>query len=150
MWNSDKSTRLSTVCTKIIMALVIAFAVAFPLIRKKTALAEYLVVSNNEINYIVPILYLCCIIALVALFSLYKLLSNIRSENIFIKENVTMLRRISWCCFIAAAVLLFGSFFTLTFFLLSVMAGFIGLILRVVKNVFEAAVHLKTENDFTI
>jgi hypothetical protein len=36
------------------------------------------------------------------------------------------------------------------FLLLSIMAGFLGLILRVVKNVFEAAVELKAENDYTI
>ena len=30
------------------------------------------------------------------------------------------------------------------------MAAFLGLILRVVKNVFSEAVRIKTENDFTI
>ena len=30
------------------------------------------------------------------------------------------------------------------------MAGFLGLVLRVVKNVIEEAVALKAENDFTI
>ena len=40
--------------------------------------------------------------------------------------------------------------FSLIFLLVAAAAAFVGLILRVVKNVFEQAVTLKDENDFTI
>lgn len=150
MWSSVKSVKLSTLFTKIVILLVVAFGIALPFVIRKTSLAESFILKGNEIGYILPVIYICCIIALVALWSLNRLLTNIKNEVIFVGKNVQILRIISWCCFLAAAVLIFGSFFSLLFFLLSIMIGFIGLILRVVKNVFEAAVNLKTENDYTI
>lgn len=150
MWNSVKSIKLSTIFTKVVIVLVIAFAAALPIINKKASLSHQLMLNANEVVYILPIIYICCIFALVALWSLNRLLTNIQKENVFVSDNVKILRVISWCCFLAAFVLIFGSFFSLLFFLLSIIVGFVGLILRVVKNVFEAAVHLKTENDYTI
>lgn len=150
MWDSIKSVKLSAIFTKVVMVLVVAFAIAMPILRNRTALSEQFTIGSNEITYIMPIIYLCCALALAALFSLDQLLFNIRHGKVFIEKNVSILRRISWCCLIAALILLFGSFFSMVFLLLAVMAGFIGLILRVVKNVFEAAVALKAENDFTI
>ena len=150
MWNSIKSVKLSTIFTKVVMVLVMAFAVVLPVVMKKTSLNEMFVINGDEINYILPVIYACCVIAIVALILLDKLLTNIKRDVIFIAGNVGLLRAISWCSFIAALILIFGAFFSLTFLLLAVMAGFIGLILRVVKNVFEAAVNLKAENDYTI
>lgn len=150
MWNSVKSIKLSTIFTKVIIGLVIILACALPFIVKKTSLAEMFMLNTSELSKVLVIIYICCAIALVALYSLNKLLSNISREIVFVKQNVDILRRISWCCFIVALVLLPGSLFSLVFFMLSVMAGFVGLILRVVKNVFEAAVRLKDENDYTI
>jgi hypothetical protein len=132
------------------MILVIALAIALPILRKQTAISPHFILSDTEIGYAMPIIYLCCAIALIALVSLDQLLFNIKNGIVFEARNVHILRRISWCCLIAALVLLVGSFFSLVFLLLSVMAGFMGLILRVVKNVFQAAVDLKAENDFTI
>lgn len=150
MWNSVKSVKLSTVFTKIVIVLVMAFAVALPFIMKQTELIDRFMISTDELNYILPIIYLCCAIALIALWNLNRLLVNIKNELVFVEKNVRILRAISWCCLLAAVVLIFGSFFSLVFLLLSVMAGFVGLILRIVKNVFEAAVDLKNENDYTI
>ncbi len=150
MWNSIKSVKLSTIFTKVVMVLVVAFAIALPVIKSEAPLAEQFMLSSNEINYAMVIIYICCVFALIALFSLDQLLFNIKVGKVFIYKNVAILRRISWCCFIAALVLIPGAFFSLVFLLLAVMSGFMGLILRVVKNVFEAAVALKAENDFTI
>ena len=36
------------------------------------------------------------------------------------------------------------------FFFVAIAAGFVGLIVRVIKNVFAEAIALKDENDFTI
>ena len=85
-----------------------------------------------------------------ALLWLHKLLSNINDSRVFVAENVTLLRRISWCCFLAAGITLVSSRFYLVFLLISVAAAFMGLILRVVKNVIQQAVILRTENELTI
>ena len=75
----------------------------------------------------------------------------VRRRQVFTDQAVSCLRTISWCCFIEAGlfvvngVLFFGIDLVLAF-----VAGFLGLVLRVVKNVIEEAVALKAENDFTI
>jgi len=90
-----------------------------------------------------------------ALYGLIRLLLNIRKDKVFVRENVTYLRRISWDCFGVAAVAIVGGFLyhdlPITFFwLMAFIAAAIGLVLRVVKNVMEAAVELKAENDLTV
>ena len=150
MWNSVKSLRLSSIFTKMVMLLVIAFAIALPVFKVRVLMIRGLIFGESEINYVIAIIYICCLLALVALFFLNQLLANIRMGIVFEEKNVKILRRISWCCFFVALVLAVGLIFSMVFLFLSVMAGFVGLILRVVKNVFEAAVELKAENDFTI
>ena len=90
-----------------------------------------------------------------ALYGLIRLLLNIKGGKVFVTENVTYLRRISWDCFGVAAVAIVGGFlyhdlpFTV-FAVLALIATTIGLVLRVVKNVMESAVELKSENDLTV
>jgi hypothetical protein len=96
------------------------------------------------------ILYFCCIPAMTALICLHILLQNIKNEKVFILKNVKLLRAISWCCFATAFIMVFAMYYYFLFGLMAVAVAFIGLILRVVKNVIEEAVHIKTENDFTI
>jgi Protein of unknown function (DUF3036). len=95
-------------------------------------------------------IYACSVPGLVALFSLDRLLANIKKKNVFIAKNVKHLRVISWCSFAVSAILFVSGFYYLLFLLVAVAAAFFGLILRVVKNVIEQAVTIKDENDFTI
>ena len=147
-WNSDRSLKLSIWCTRLAMILVlICGALSSPIV------SWYLGVSGKAPELHRPImitLLICCIPAMGALVWLHKLLSNIGNEEVFIDENVTLLRRISWCCFLAAAIALVSSRFYLVFLLISVAAAFMGLILRVVKNVIQQAVIIKAENELTI
>jgi hypothetical protein len=99
---------------------------------------------------IIVVMLLCCIAALAALFSLDRLLSNIRKEEVFTEKNVRLLRIISWACFAVAIAMFVGCIASISFFVIAILACFVGLILRVVKNVISAAVALKDENDFTI
>ena len=70
---------------------------------------------------------------------------------LFTTEAVSCLRTISWCCFIEAVLcLLTIRVAPLVHLGAAFVAGFLGLVLRVVKNVIEEAVALKAENDFTI
>jgi hypothetical protein len=95
--------------------------------------------------------YACCVPALIALFCLDCLLANIMKDAVFTEENVKALRLISWCCFAEAFILAATAlYFAPILLAVAVVAAFFGLILRVVKNVIDAAVALKSENDFTI
>ena len=60
------------------------------------------------------------------------------------------LRRCSWCCMVVAAICLVFTAALFYFLLVAAAAAFMGLILRVIKNVFQQAMELKEENDYTI
>ncbi len=84
------------------------------------------------------------------LFSLIKLLLNIVNDNVFISENVKLLRVISILLAVATLVFAVGGYFYMPFYLLAAFAAFMVIIVRVVKNCFAAAVVIKDENDMTI
>ena len=78
------------------------------------------------------------------------ILRRIEAGAVFVPANVTALRRISWCCAGAAVVCLAAAYIYLPFAFLGVAAAFMALIVRVLKNAFAQAVHMKDELDYTI
>ena len=84
------------------------------------------------------------------LLYLNRLLSRIHKGEFFSEANIFSLRLISWCSFCVAIVTLLAGLFYLSFLLVAVAFAFIGLIVRVVKNVFEQALAIKEENDLTV
>lgn len=148
MWNPGKSVQASSICTKIVIILVICAAFAAPFLVK-----NYVAYAGKNPDLIGPLLatiYVGTVPGLIALFSLDRLLANIKKKDVFIKKNVKYLRVISWCSFAVSAILFVSGFYYLLFLVVAVAAAFFGLILRVVKNVIEQAVAIKDENDFTI
>lgn len=95
-------------------------------------------------------LYLALVPAFVAIITLDRLLSHIIKGKLFINKNVLCLKLLYICCF-AECVIFFGlGFFYMLSFILSFAALFMGVMLRIVKNLIEEAVLLKDENDYTI
>ena len=84
------------------------------------------------------------------LFELNGLLQRIGNGAVFEPRNETALRRISWYCIIEAVICVASALYYLPFLLVAVAAGFMALIVRVIKNVFAEAIVLKTEQEFTI
>ncbi len=95
-------------------------------------------------------LYTCSIPAYYVLYCLHRLLVNIASGSVFIPENVSYLRRCSWCLIAAAAICLVGVIWLRVLLIVVASAGFVGLIVRVVKNIFEQAIAMKEELDLTV
>lgn len=148
MWNSSKSVLASSVCTKIVIVIVILTAVASPYLVK-----NYILYTMKDPDIIAPLvmtIIACAVPGLIALFSLDRLLTNIKRKEVFIEKNVRHLRVISWCSFAVSVISFVSGFYYLLFLIIAVAAAFFGLILRVVKNVIEQAVIIKNENDFTI
>ncbi len=155
MWNRKRSATLSIiVCFVFVAVLTVAlfigpFAVKWWFIlyrgwsEHKPALAEMMVIFKW-------CFYPSAVFAYVALYSLIKLLFNIKKERIFISKNVTYLRIISWCCFAVAIVTLVGGILYIPYLVITVAAAFVGLMLRVVKNVMQNAVEINQENELTI
>jgi len=95
-------------------------------------------------------IYVGSIPAATLLAFLYALLHQIGSGRVFINENVSYLRYISWCCFAGAALCIISGFYYVPWFAPGIAAAFVGLIIRVVKNVVAEAVALQDESDLTI
>lgn len=94
--------------------------------------------------------YPCSVLGLAALASLVFLLKNIMAGEIFCRPNVRLLWIISNCCFTVAVITLAGGFFWLPYFAIAAAAGFMGLILRIVKNVMQKGTEIREENDLTV
>ena len=146
MWNSKKSVDLS---------LLACYGFAF-IMTILVAIFLFGDIGNIDENLVFNLGFLSsATFVYFALYALIRLLLNIKNGKVFVPENVTYLRRISWDCFGVAAVAVAGAFLykdlPFTFFLLlAFIAATIGLVLRVVKNVMESAVELKVESDLTV
>ncbi len=81
---------------------------------------------------------------------LFIMLLRIRKGLVFTEQTVTLIRGVSWCCIGLCLIFGFlGIYFQLAF-LVSLLAVFLGLCLRVCKNAIEDATRIKQENDLTV
>lgn len=148
-WNKDKSLALSRICVLLFSLCLIAGCIGAPWlfgIFIKTV-GPYL---DNKLTLFLITVYTSAVFVAVALYNLHCLLNNIRKNIVFEKCNVKCLRHLSWCCLAAGMIYLLSGFYFAPFWVLAVMALFMSLILRVIKNVFAQAAELKEENDYTI
>lgn len=148
MWNRTRSLVLSTFLTRLFLILLAAALFGVPWL-----VGNFVAVTGKppELAPIIDATFYCCAApAAVLLLALDRLLKNIGAGAVFIPENTRMLRHISWCCLAVAFICLVAAWFFFPFLLVAAAAGFIGLILRVVKNVVEQAIAIKDENDYTI
>ena len=104
---------------------------------------------QNSLGILIA-LYLCSVFGWILLWSMWKLLRNLGRGQVFTEENVRLLTRVSWCCAAAAFICALG-FVVYTPFLIPVAAaGFMALIVRIVRNVFQKALEMKNELDLMI
>lgn len=146
-WTSAKSLFLSRCLTIATLALGIVSLFCIPVITE-----WYDAVSGEKPIHIIMniVLYLSAILGIAALWELKKLLDRFAKQEVFVAENAVCFRRIAWCCFGVAAVWFGLTFVRFLAFFVAFIAAFAGLLLRVMKNMLEAAVELREENDFTI
>ena len=101
--------------------------------------------------------YLMLALALTADGLLFALLMRIRKGAVFTAMTVALIRGVSWCCILFAAVtfimgwtfspILLGGYVFTGVAMIALLAG---LCLRVVKKVIEEATAIKSENDLTV
>lgn len=78
------------------------------------------------------------------------LLLRIRKGEVFTEKSVSLIRGVSWSCILLCiAFALLGVYFQLAL-IMAFLALFLGVCLRVVKNVIEEATVIKGENDLTV
>lgn len=149
MWNDKKSISLSKLCILLFMGLLVVTVVSAPWLTRWFLGFSRAELQGTETFFLVTI-YVGAIPAAHLLYSLLRLIRRIESEQVFITENVEGLRRISWSCFAGASISLFSVFYYFPWIFVAVAAAFMGLIVRVVKNVVAKAVELQDEVDYTV
>lgn len=105
---------------------------------------------DHLIKFLTVVTYLAVPAGWGAIILLYKILINVERENVFDESNVKYLTTLSWLCIYVGVLSAFSSLKFIMFILVSISALFIGLIVRVVRNIIEEAISLKEDSDLTI
>lgn len=153
MWTETKSLALSRILACAATALIAALAFFVPYLSEWYEDISIGKGFFNGISIGVPmtvILYICEEFALAAMAALHILLFNISKDRVFVDSNTVCLRVISWACMLAGCAFFILGLLRFIFMTAAFFAVMLGLVIRVLKNVFEKAVELKSENDFTI
>ena len=97
------------------------------------------------LGYVLGFLALACIV------HLYRLLSRIGHNQVFIMQNVHYLRCLGWEVGIVALISLFmGLTAYMPMLLVAVSCSILTLIIRVIRNAFGKAIELQDQVDYTI
>jgi len=155
MWNPKKSVKLSIYVCYSLAAILVILAVGGPRLFNMYMTSFRGFAPDGEVLQKIRTVFCACfypsaVFAGIIIYSLIKLLHNIKNDKIFISQNVNCLRSVSWCCFVIALITFAGGFFYMPFMFVAAAGGFVGMLLRVLKNVMQTAVILREENDLTI
>ncbi len=145
---NSRSVKITAALIKVAMILCFGSLFIMPYAAK-----IYETESFRQDIVTVPLLvtfYSCAVVGFVILFALDRLIGNIAKQQVFVEENVKLIKLLSYCCFVISVITLFFARLRLLSFIITFAAAFFGLILRVIKNCFAEAVKLREENDFTI
>ena len=85
-----------------------------------------------------------------ALWKLDVLLRNILARRVFEEANVAAIAAVRWCCLAVAVVCLPAAVYYPPLIFMTIMMGFLTLILSVLASVMAAAVEIREENDLTV
>lgn len=149
MWSEEKSISLTKFCIMLFMVLLAVVAVTAPWLTEWFVSVSRAGQEEHRV-YFMATIYVGFVPAAYLLYSLFKLLRRIESGQVFTDENVELLRRISWSCFAGAVVALVSMLYCNPWVFVAIAAAFMGLIVRVVRNVVAQAVELKKEADYIV
>lgn len=137
----------SIIVTTMLLALVVVAVFMLPQIMQVYSIMR----GGIDVTSLMVALYISSIPGLICTLSLLKLLFNIRKNEIFVKQNVTILQVLSYCClFVGIEYIAICYSLYIAMIFVGFAAIFIGIILRVIKNVFDKAIEIREENDYTI
>ena len=107
-------------------------------------------ITAGGIAFLTVVAYVGLLFTVLADIMLFFLLIRVKNALVFTDISVFLIRGVSWCCFaLCGALLLFSIYFQYAL-AAAFAAAFLGLCLRVVKNVIEEATRIKAENDLTV
>ena len=139
----------------VFFAACIAGAFVMPALAEMLTNTKDNIGNRNEITasgraLVLFLAYMILAVVAAADAMLFALLLRVKKGLVFTSVSTELVRGISWCCFLLGAVFAaLGIYFQLAF-ILAFAAAFLGICLRVVKNVLEEATEIKEENDLTV
>ncbi len=148
MWNYKKSAVLSLI-------FIYVFSVAFLVLVATApwAVKGFIAFYSKNPNLQIPLTVLVYAMILpvgYALSLLRQLLRDACQGKSFSPSNTKRLRHLSWCFYGATTIIFVFGFFYTPLMILVPFTAFAGLVVRVVKNAFQTALELQTENELTI
>ena len=147
-WSKDKSVLLSQSCVAVFAVLLLVLDVGCW--RLSRWYAAWRLPSPRYGVYLAVTIWLCSVFGWITLGKLWRLLGNLRRGEVFVPSNVRHLRAVSWCCACVSIICLGCWLYYLPFIFVAAAAGFLALIVRIVKNVFQQACAMQSELDLTI
>ena len=144
----NRSAALTLWANRLLMAVIVTLAFAMPsLLRWYNTIRPLR--ENTNLALLIAF-YLCVPIALFALYNLEKLLGNIIAGAVFLRSNVSLIRRVCICCLLVSSVCLPAAFYYPPLIFFCIVMAFLFPVVNVVRCVFDAAVTIREENDLTI
>ena len=149
------SNILSIIMTVAFMIILLTFAVIMPqMVELFLSFPENSAGRNDIIAYdytaVLILGYLALAVMFFAAIMLFILLLRVRNNLVFTAKSVGLIRGVSWCAILLGALFIgLGWYFLIAFFAAFAFI-FLGICIRVVKNVIEQATAIKAENDYTI
>ena len=147
-WSKDKSVLLSQICVAAFAALLLALDAGCWRLARWFAVWRLHSTRNGVL--LAATVWICSVFGWVTLVKLWRLLGNLRRGEVFVLSNVSHLRAVSWCCACVSIICLGCCLYYLPFIFVAAAAGFMALIVRIVKNVFQQACAMQSELDLTI
>lgn len=152
-WNHEKSIILSKISVIVFFVIYLGVLVVCTDIGPySTRISAWLWRGRSvkDVEILCRVVYVCAVPLGLILIILYRLIQAIGKEQIFTADNIRRLRRISWLCIFLALICASAAVYEIFFIFIAACAVFMGILLRVIKNVFERAQEIKEENDYTI
>ncbi len=143
------SLRLSLVISAVFFALCILGAIFLPHITN-TLISLKERFPEGGASAVLALAYAILTVAAAADVLVFVLLLRVRKRLVFTDKSIALLRGISWCCILLGALFGVLGYYFLVSFTLAFAAVFLGICLRVVKNVLEEGAEIKSENDLTV
>lgn len=153
--SSKASVNLSLIISGVFFAVLAVVGVFLPavvkaLLRFSGEITARVQVTSTDNAIVLVAAYILLALALLANILLFTLLLQVKGENVFSAKSVSLIRGIAWCSIgVGAIFALLTYYFTLSS-VIAFAALFLGLCVRVVKNVIERATEIKDENDLTV
>ena len=157
---SQKSAKISTVVS-LILTFMLLLALVYLTYWLPDVVESMIDMKDNHFNtraeltetgrtLILIDAYVMVAVAYIAVGVLFFLLRTVVRGEVLTKAATRLLTAVSWCCFAEGLLFILLAVQFQLAVAAAVAACFLGLCLRVVKNVIEEAIRIKSENDFTI